>query len=325
MPVVGVVDPSHKEANRDIIGRAPNWYTPEELLQLSRFSGPKWSSWTYELISVALADYFSGREHTRVSVNSLLGCPRGVVVERKEPYITTMADFWPAIRGTQVHRTLEDAARPDSIAEGHFLADCGGVELSCVVDLLTAEGEMYDYKVSNKAPSWYPYRGQTLQMMYNAWVVRNAIRFTDNQGRIWGDKPDELREGQEYMGPVIDVPEIKSASLVYLTPDAPSILTVERKQKTRSPNGREIERKMPYIWTDEEVLEGERRDEPGLKERVSVLRTALDMYPEFPVEAAVLWGGEPGYVCPGRPWCPFHTCLAKRYPNNLVWEKPDEE
>jgi hypothetical protein len=326
MPVRGVIDPSHKEANKHQQGRAPYWYTPEELMQISRLEGPKWSSWTYELIEVALEDYFSGREHTRVSVTSMLGCPRSTVVERKEDYITSMEDFWPAIRGTQVHRTLEDAAREGAIAEGHFLAEVDGIEVSAVIDLLTPDGDMFDYKTSDTAPSWYPYRGQTLQMMYNAFVVRHAHRFTTKDGEVYGTKPDKLRPGQVYVGPDIVVPEVKSASLVYLTPKKPSIITIEKKQPWTTPNGRQTEKKQPYIWSDEEVLDGHmagHEDEPGLRERVTVLRKALDIYPDFPPEASEVWGGPHGYACPGKPWCNFPNCLAKRYPHALMWDKPE--
>lgn len=326
MPVVGVVDPSHHEAMYDIEGRPPHWYTPEELLQHARFRGPKWSSWTYELIAAALADVYEGRTHERVSVTTLLGCPRSVVLERKEEYITSLDSLYSMLRGTMVHRTLECGARPGAIAEGHFLTEIEGVELSCVIDLLTAEGDMFDYKVAKKDPGWYPYRSQTLQLMYNSFIVRHASRFTTNDGKVYGE-PKELREGQVFAGSTIDVPDIKSATIVYLLPEWPKVITVEKKQPWITPNGREVERKQPYIWTDEEVLEGEKKGEPGLAERVAAMREALDSYPKFPKHLAKLWGGRPedGWRCPGKPFCSFPDCLAKRYPNALVWDKPDED
>ena len=33
-----------------------------------------------------------------------------------------------------------------------------------------------------------------------------------------------------------------------------------------------------------------------------------------------VWGGEPGYACPGPPLCRLPDCLARRYPHRLLWD-----
>ena len=65
-----------------------------------------------------------------------------------------------------------------------------------------------------------------------------------------------------------------------------------------------------------------------LEPRVAMFKKALDApYIEkngvrtlaWPEGAELLWGGEPGYECPGYPLCKLPNCLAKRYPTRLTW------
>lgn len=314
MPVVGIISPSEKEYEAHVDGRLPEWYTPEELLAKALHKGPGWSPYTYELLYVMLADFLQERSSDRVSVTMMLGCPRSTVIERREPYIERVDNLYAAVRGTLVHKVLEQAARPGAIPETHFLTELDGLQLSCIIDIITPEGDLYDYKVSDSVPPGsYPYRNQTLQLMYNAYIARHAKRMKNYQ------------TGEEWHGADITIPDIRSVSIEYIGPKWPKILTIKKKQPFVTPKGKTIERRQPYVWTDEEVLEGQKRGEPGLQERVEAMRLALDSYPDFPPELCDIWGGRPedGWRCPGKPWCGLPDCTAKRYPNGLVWDKPD--
>jgi hypothetical protein len=47
----------------------------------------------------------------------------------------------------------------------------------------------------------------------------------------------------------------------------------------------------------------------------------LEAYPEWPAGLEDMPGfeGPAGWACPGKPLCSLPNCLAKRYPNGLVW------
>lgn len=319
MPLIGVTSPSHTELKVAMDGRLPNWYTVDELLQLSRTKGPTWSDWPYELIYAAVGE--EREPSDRVSVTMMLACPRSAVIQKKEPYIGDIRSLYRAVRGTMIHRTLEKKVRPGAISEKHFLTELNGVELSCIVDLITAEGDLYDYKVVEKIPNWgYPYRSQTLQLMFNAFIVRHAKRMKDYD------------TGEEWTGEALKqlVPDIRSTSIVYLGPDGPKTMPIKKKQEVTTPRGRIVERLMPYVWNDVEVLEDHKQNgrmEARLESRVAAMRLALDSYPDFPPQLAEAWGGDPadGWKCPGKPWCSLPDCEAKRFPNGLVWDKQEED
>lgn len=309
MPVIGYVDPRHKAREADLEGLAPPWLTPEELLQESRFWTPKQSVWTHEMIAAAIGEQ---QDRDYISTTMLVGgCPRSKVLERKEEYISSLDGAQASLWGTLIHRTLENTARPGSIPEARFFTTVGGVELSCSPDLITAEGELYDYKFVAEAPPFqYPWRNHTLQVMYNAYIVRNMTKV-------------EYRPGHDHKGAV---PDITSCTLMYITArGTPKPISIEKMQDTKSPNGRDIKRKLPYVWTDEEVEEGHdagHPKEPGLFERVEAMREALDIYPKITPAIAKVWGGSNlDYRCPGKPYCSLPNCLAKSYPDGLKWDR----
>jgi hypothetical protein len=78
-----------------------------------------------------------------------------------------------------------------------------------------------------------------------------------------------------------------------------------------------VKRKMPFVMSDDEV------EETLLMPRITAMARALESFPEWPEGAEEVWGGEPGWKCPGPPLCYLPNCLAKRYPNGLVWESPE--
>lgn len=311
MGMIGIIDPSNNEYKYDTDGRLPNWYTLDEILQLSRFKGPKWSPWQYELLFAALDNH---QERDYISTTMLVGgCPRSKVLERKVDYIGTIDSLWPSIKGSLIHRTLEHAARPGSLAEVRFFAEVEGIPISCSPDLITAEGDLYDYKNTEKPHSgWSPWRNHTQQVMYNAYIVRHATHAETPDG-----KPLDLGR----------VPEIKSCTVTYLEPKGPNPFTLEKKQPWFHPKtGKEIERLQPYVWTDEEVLDGQKKGEPGLVERITAMQDALDTFPVISPKIQEVWGGpNRDYKCSGFPWCKLPNCLAKKYPDGLVWPKREED
>lgn len=310
MSCIGIIDPSHDEYKYDTDGRLPNWVTFDEALAHARFAGPKSSPWSYELL-FGMLDGLQERDY--ISTTMLVGgCPRSKVLERKVDYIATVESLYPAFKGTMVHRTLEHAARPGSIAEARFFTEVEGITISCSPDLITAEGDLYDYKNTEKPHTgWYPWRNHTQQVMYNAYIVRHATHAEDPDG-----KPIDLGK----------VPDIKSCTVTYLEPKGPNAFTLEKKQPWFHPKtGKEIERLQPYVWTDEEVLDGQKRGEPGLVERITAMRDALEAFPVLPPHVQEVWGGpNRDYKCPGRPWCGLPDDLAKRWPDGLVWDKREE-
>lgn len=329
MPTAGIVLPTHSEYEADQQGRAPNWAPLEEAIQRAQHWHPKRSPWPYELLHAILSDQIEHKgKHERVSATMLLGCPRSAVLERKEDYIATLDDFYRMLRGTMVHRTLEKSARPGALVEAHFLTEIEGIEFSAKPDIITPDGDLMDYKVVEKVPqNHYPWRSNTLQVQYTAYAIRHAKSMTLNKG-----EPNE----EKYEGN-IPAPNIRSCTLVYLGPDGPKPITVEAKLPHVFPGGREGFKNKPYVWSDDEVLKGHgyrehgsdstyHKNEAGLVERVQAMRLALDMYPDFPPEVCEIWGGKPedGWRCPGKPWCKFPNCLAKRYPNGLTWERDED-
>lgn len=321
MPLIGVVDPSHEEYEAEIYGRAPAWWSIQDTLNHAKLQGPKWSLWSYETLAAIFEDHYTQKS---ISITTLVGpCPRSKVLDRKEDYIATTDDFYAMLRGSQVHALLEKKGRPGAIVEQKFRTKVEGQWVVAVADLVTPDGDLYDYKVSDNPPAFaYPYRSTTLQLQYNAYVLRHAMEWYN----------PETEEYQDHWPFVI--PEIKTATAYYLGPKAPKPITFERKQPVVVTKGRHMgetrDLKRPYIFTDEEVLEGDpsHKGEPGLAARTRAFALALESYPDLPQEVIDVWDWEipeenrtDDYHCPGRPFCKI-DCLAKRYPNGLTWRSP---
>jgi hypothetical protein len=326
MPMVGLIDPSHYERAHDMPGRLPNWYDLEEVLLVSQAPTPKWAPWTYELIQAALKEYQErGR---RLSTTALLGaCPRSSVLERLEPFIGSLDDLYAALRGTMVHRTLESYARQGAIAEARFYTTIDEIEISGSPDLVT-ETTLFDYKVPTDqtgVPSFgYPFRHQTEQLMYNAFIARHAEKW---------DLPPYLDtlpfDPREF--PVTNV------CIVYLGPKAPKVITYLKTEEFQTPKGAWRKAKRPYVFSDDEVLNGhddEAIKHGGMRARLHLMQHALASYPEWPepwtnpeTEKTFtfegVFGGEQTWECPGYPICKLPSCLARRRPGMYTWEKPD--
>ena len=105
------------------------------------------------------------------------------------------------------------------------------------------------------------------------------------------------------------------AVVVYLGPKGPKPIVVEKSFEFETPGGKFIKRKRPYVWDDEEALE-------FIRPRLHLMEEALRIYPEWPEGAEEVWGGNPGWACPGPPLCALPNCLAKRDPSLLTWD-PD--
>lgn len=312
--LVGLVDPSHEERKKDEPGRLPRWYTPQEILARAATEGPSWSPWPYELIQAAIDQY---QERDFISVSMLTGgCARSKVIERREDFVLWFDDLYPALRGTQIHRTLEAAARPNSVSEWRFFTTVRlhgrEVELSCSPDIVTWNpNTLGDYKVTENPPDFYPWRSHTMQVQINRWVVNHAERWLDETGTP-ADIPFNPREWRA-----------EHLYLVYLGPRGPKTLEVMATKDVLTPTGAKVRRRVPDVWDDEYVTD-------LLFPRLSAMALALEAYPEWPFgdqykdvppDSRYLTGfeGPPGWACPGKPWCMLPNCLAKRWPAGLIW------
>ncbi len=295
MPLVGVVDPSHKEMARDTQGRLPNWLTLDEMLKAAEDS--KFSSWPYELVRAMFAGY---QERDYTSTSTLVDhCVRSDVLKRKEDYVEDLQSLYIPFRGTNKHRLLEENAHPEAIAEARFFTTVTGQEISCSPDHLTRT-TLTDWKFTESPPMYNdPWRNHTEQVQFNAFIVRNST-YSE-----WKDNTEDFP---------FDPTKEKATELrvVYLGPKFVKSLTVEHTVDYFDlAKGKEVRGKRPDVWSDDKVL-------GIIQPRVEMFQRALDVYPEWPEGAEKLWGGEPGYQCPGSPLCKLPNCLAKRY-GRLTW------
>lgn len=323
MGLIGFVDPSHDERAADFPGRLPAWMSVDDLLATAARSGPDWSPYSYETIQAIVEEH---QERDYLSTSLLTGgCARSRVLERMESYIDTVDANYAALMGTLAHRTVEYSSRDNSVAEWRFWThvDVGmreTLEVSCSPDIVTWEPDgLGDYKRTETPPQNYPWMGHKLQLEYNAFIVRNAERWANADGDESADLPFDVRTWKP-----------QSLYVAYLGPKGPATMSIKSMQDTKAPNGNPIRKRMPDIWTDEQVLSGfgkpgQRQYVPGLKSRLLAMAQALASYPEWPFvedEDRPGFEGPEGWACPGKPWCSLPNCLAKRFPNGLVWPSP---
>jgi len=308
VPLVGVIDPSHKAQSESWgkPGVLPPWVSLDAALEAAK-TDVKYSPWTYELMRAMFDEVQERGDH--ISVSALVAhCPRAEVLKRKEDYVTDLKDLYIPFRGTMVHRTLEHAASADAIAEARFYTSLDGIEFSCSPDLLTRT-TLYDYKVTETPPSYnYPYVHHKEQVQFNAYVVRNWTKW----------EPAGWKPGGEpiFFFPPFDPREhpVKHVVVVYLGPKFVKSLEVEKKDEVfDKKTGKFKSATVPFVWSDKLVLK-------ELKPRLAMLKEALEVYPEWPTGAEEVWGGEPSWLCPGPPLCFLPNCLARRYPSRLIWE-----
>lgn len=303
MPLVGLIDPSHNERAADEPGRLPRWLSIDEVLETAAMADPKWSPWPFEMLNAAIQQW---QERDYISTTMLTGpCPRSQVIARHADFVESVDNLYAALRGTQVHRTLEHAVRPGAVAEARFfttlyVAGHGDVEVSCSPDLLVPD-TVWDYKVTENPPTFdYPYKSHTAQLNINRYIVNHAEKWVDVDGQPF-DMPFDPRNAR-----------IGHLAIVYLGPKGPKVIETTKSQEVTTPNGKTIKRKLPYVWSDDEVME-------YLQPRLDAMVRALDSYPEWPTGVEDVWGGQPGWDCPGPPICRLPNCLAKRY-GLLIWE-----
>lgn len=326
MPLIGIVDPSHYERAHARAGRLPQWLTLEEALLAGQAPNPKWSPWTFELIQAVLQEY--QERGKRLSTTSLTAaCPRASVIERLEPYIGTLDGLYAALRGTMVHRTLEAYSRLGAIAEYRFYTTIDGIEISGSPDLVTTD-TVFDYKVPTDqtgVPSFgYPFRHQTEQLMLNAFILRHMEKWEGPGGDETAPLPFDPREHP-----------VEHAVIVYLGPKGPKVIEYQVSQEFVTPSGRTKKAKRPYVWSDDEVLNGrddEDRKLGGMRAKLHLMHNALESYPEWPEPYTnpdtdetytfeQVFGGEANWVCPGPPLCNLPVCTARTRPGNYVWER----
>ena len=311
--LVGLVDPSYEEREKDEPGRYPNWFSPEELLAVAARQGPEWSPWSYEMIQAAIN---ANQERDYISTSMLTSaCMRSSIIERREDYIDNVDDLYAPLRGTQVHSVLENAARPNSLAEARFFTTVKvqglkePLELSCSPDIVTWDPDgLGDYKVTERDPGRYPWKSHSNQVTWNAYIVRNAERWE--------------RDGEPFdipFNPHLWKPE--HLYLVYLLPK--KVMQMEVKKTIDVPHpthpGKFVRRAMPYIADDATV-------EEEMFPRIKAIQQALDAYPEWPWDEGdppFGFDGPAGWKCPGPPLCYLPNCLAKRWPHHLTWKRRD--
>lgn len=312
MPLIGVIDPSHEKAQKDFgkPGVLPAWVELSEALDAVR-SSVKWAPWTYELLHAMFAEH---QERDYISSSMLTSaCPRAEVIKRSVEYVSDLTDLYIPFRGTMVHRTMEYHAAEDSIAEARFWTTVDGVEISCSPDLLRPDA-LFDYKVTEVPPMYdYPYVHHKEQVEFNAFICRHAERWQLPAGRDF--MPFDPRENQA-----------KHVVLVYMGPKFVKVLEVEKTEEMfDGKTGKFKKAKVPFVWPDKLVLK-------ELRPRLHTLELGLQAYPDWPAPWTdpetkktytfeSVWGGEPGWGCPGPPLCNLPKCLARRYPHRLTWEK----
>lgn len=297
--LVGIIDPSHSERQKDKWGRYPAWTSVDDLLKQAEVASPKWSNWLYELMAVVIGAH---QERDYLSVTALTGgCMRSNILERKEDYIASLDGAYAALRGTMVHRTLELAARQGSLAEWRFWTTVDGQEISCSPDLVTYDS-IVDWKTTENPPTFgYMWNGHKLQLQFNRFIFNHAEKWEDAEG-----VPDRT-----------DIPldphhtRIQHLVIEYLGPKGPKLIETQKTQKGQN-GGRSY--KVPDVWTDDEVL-------AELRPRMEAWQLAMDAYPAWPdgLETYPGWDGPPGWKCIGPPLCYLPNCLGKRYPDGLVW------
>ncbi|MEM2973346.1 MAG: hypothetical protein QXS50_04270 [Candidatus Caldarchaeum sp.] len=232
---------------------------------------------------------------------------RSTLLERKEDYIASLDNGYAALRGTMIHRTLEHAARPGSIAEWRFFTTVDGQELSCSPDLITYD-TIWDYKTTENPPSFdYMYTGHKLQLQFNRFIFNNAEKWQPNDPSI---DPATIPLDPHHT-------KVQHLCIVYLGPKGPKVLETVKSVEITNSSGKKVKVKKPDIWTDNQVLK-------ELRPRLEAWKMAWDAYPNWPdgLENYPGWEGPPDWRCPGPPLCYLPNCLAKRYPNGLVWESP---
>jgi hypothetical protein len=313
MGLVGIIDPSHQERKEDEPGRLPRWYPREELLERFITAPPKFAPYTYEIVNAAL-DQWQDRDY--ISTTMLTGgCARSKVLERKEDFILGLDDLWAAFRGTQVHRTLEFYDRPSALAEARFFTTIripgADVEVSCSPDLVVEEpASVVDYKApvdDRSIPVYgYPWHSHVDQLQFNRFIVNHAERWDLREGDALPWDPRAL--------------VFKHLYVVYLGTRGPKVIEVQKSIEVTFKNGNQGNRKVPDIWDDEEVTD-------HIVPRLHAMSLALESYPVWPdgLEEMPGFEGEAGWRCPGKPWCRLPDCLAKRYPNGMMWENPPEK
>ena len=307
MLIVGYISPTHRERLRNVggqTGELPEWVPVDKLLEIAYDADPHWSPWSYELISAAAGEVED--RGTNISSTALTSpCPRSLVLERMEDYVEDMDRLWRAFRGTMVHYVLEAAARPNSIAEVRFFAPVGEDVISCKPDLVTEDGQLWDYKNTAKVPRWNnPYPGNVEQLQFNRWIVNNAAKWEKN------GEPYDL---------TLDVRNLKfnHLAIMYLDLDGPKPLeymeSIMVPTTSKAAKSKVKPMRLPGVWSDDRVMD-------ILVPRFKALRAAFEMYPKFPNICEKVWGGPPTWECPGYPHCPLKGgCLASRYPKGLIW------
>lgn len=297
MPLIGVVDPSHKEMARDNFGKLPNWLPLDEALEQAQEGGTKWSPWTYELIAAMFGEH--QERQSRITASALVShCTRADIIKRKMDYVEDLETLYIPFRGTMLHKVLEGYGHVEAMVEQRFYTKVGDHEISCSPDHLTRT-TLSDYKVTENPPRYnYPWPNHVEQVQFNAYIVRHHTHREDPEAPFPFD-------------PRVDV--ASKLVLVYLGPKQPKPLLVERTVTYESlVKGKKVKEKKPDVWSDERV-----RD--ILEPRVAWFQAGLDAFPEWPDGAEDVWGGPPGWQCPGYPLCRLPNCLAKRYPGRLVW------
>ena len=300
MPLIGVVDPSHKEKARDTQGRLPKWLTLADALDAAR--DPRWSQWPWELLNAMFGSTRTGTTSRRPRSWTTACAPTS---SSGRP---TTSRTWTTSTSPSVARTctaLEVYAHPEAIAEARFYTTIDGETVSCSPDHLTRD-TLTDWKFTENPPQYqYPWRNHTEQVQFNAFIVRNAHRWSGTAS---------LRSTP----PLARCPSTprssgRPTSWSYLGPKQVKALRVESKQE--------------YVDGDrQQDGQGQapgrvvRRQGAGYPEpRVAMFKEALRVWPDWPEGAEKLWGGEPGYTCPGSPLCRIPNCIAKRYPGRLTW------
>lgn len=99
------------------------------------------------------------------SVTDLIGCPRRVILTRKNDIYVPLENLYYSYRGTAFHKSLEIHKVPDSITETRFFTEIDGVQISGQIDFYDIKNKiLLDNKTTVSVPLFNrPYGEHAIQ------------------------------------------------------------------------------------------------------------------------------------------------------------------
>lgn len=204
-----------------------------EALEIARDHG-EWAGYPYEVL-LGMQKNLSKVRPRRITVTTLLGCPRKVHLERDAEFFADPAKNYPAYRGTIIHQMMENAKTPGATVEQR---------IERVFEGTTISGQIDWFKVM-KAKN-----GKTLLRDYKS---------TDDLPRFNTAYSSHRQQVNLYRWLLDLDPEETELEIVYISMNGVKIIPLSAGGETRT--GR---KKPVHVWTDDQV-------EDFIRERLRLL------------------------------------------------------